>query len=183
MNGPFLLPSLADTVCYTRPSTPTPFFFSLFNSTVCRQPKLIRALYELYGTKYILIGVWKLIWAACTWAGAYYFLRVSIEFLEKALPTRTGHLYAMGLLLTSIGSSIAIHQLYGQCTALGIQVCYNKTIVSIVFDCFFSHDPSQHSLFVQGWADKRTGKNQEKFQAIKHPVANPMNLFLFALSI
>ncbi|KAG0289698.1 Multidrug resistance-associated protein 1 [Linnemannia gamsii] len=87
-----------------------------------RSPKLIRALYELYGTKYILIGVWKLIWAACTWAGAYYFLRVSIEFLEQAMPARTGYLYAMGLLLTSLGSSIAIHQLYGQCTALGIQV-------------------------------------------------------------
>lgn len=94
-----------------------------------RQPKLIRALYELYGTKYILIGVWKLIWAACTWAGAYYFLRVSIEFLEQAMPTRTGHLYAMGLLLTSLGSSIAIHQLYGQCTALGIQV---KASISVL---------------------------------------------------
>ncbi|KAI1315909.1 Multidrug resistance-associated protein 1 [Mortierella claussenii] len=87
-----------------------------------RPPRLIRALYNLYGTKYILIGVWKLIWAACTWAGAYYFLRVSIEFLEQNKPTKTGHLYAMGLLLTSLGSSIAIHQLYGQCTALGIQV-------------------------------------------------------------
>ncbi|KAF8946123.1 Multidrug resistance-associated protein 1 [Haplosporangium gracile] len=94
-----------------------------------RQPKLIKALYKLYGTKYILIGVWKLIWAACTWAGAYYFLRVSIEFLEKAMPTRTGHLYAMGLLLTSLGSSIAIHQLYGQCTALGIQV---KASISVL---------------------------------------------------
>ncbi|KAG0270802.1 hypothetical protein BGZ95_001509, partial [Linnemannia exigua] len=88
-----------------------------------RQPKLIRALYELYGIKYIFIGLWKLIWAACTWAGAYYFLRVSIEFLEKKdeMPARTGHLYAMGLLLTSLGSSIAIHQLYGECTALGVQ--------------------------------------------------------------
>ncbi|KAF9117765.1 Multidrug resistance-associated protein 1, partial [Mortierella sp. 14UC] len=94
-----------------------------------RQPKLIRALYELYGTKYILIGLWKLIWAACTWAGAYYFLRVSIEFLEKEMPTRTGHLYAMGLLLTSLGSSIAIHQLYGQCTALGVQV---KASISVL---------------------------------------------------
>ncbi|KAF9148723.1 Multidrug resistance-associated protein 1 [Linnemannia schmuckeri] len=94
-----------------------------------RQPKLIKALYRLYGTKYILIGVWKLIWAACTWAGAYYFLRVSIEFLEKAMPTRTGHLYAMGLLLTSLGSSIAIHQLYGQCTALGIQI---KASISVL---------------------------------------------------
>ncbi|KAF9903567.1 Multidrug resistance-associated protein 1, partial [Linnemannia zychae] len=94
-----------------------------------RQPKLIRALYELYGAKYILIGLWKLIWAACTWAGAYYFLRVSIEFLEKEMPSRTGHLYAMGLLLTSLGSSIAIHQLYGQCTALGVQV---KASISVL---------------------------------------------------
>ncbi|KAG9324786.1 hypothetical protein KVV02_004659 [Mortierella alpina] len=94
-----------------------------------RPPKLIKALYNLYGTKYILIGLWKLAWAACTWAGAYYFLRVSIEFLEQNLPARTGQLYAMGLLLTSLGSSIAIHQLYGQCTALGIQV---KASISVL---------------------------------------------------
>ncbi|KAG0217774.1 Multidrug resistance-associated protein 1 [Mortierella sp. NVP41] len=94
-----------------------------------RPPNLIRALYALYGTQYILVGVWKLIWAACTWAGAYYFLRVSIEFLEQEIPTRTGHLYAMGLLLTSLGSSIAIHQLYGQCTALGIQI---KASISVL---------------------------------------------------
>ncbi|KAG0028464.1 Multidrug resistance-associated protein 1 [Podila clonocystis] len=86
-----------------------------------RPAKLINALFNQYGIKYIMIGLWKLIWAAFTWAGAYYFLRVSIEFLEQHLPTKTGHLYAMGLLLTSLGSSIAIHQLYGQCTALGIQ--------------------------------------------------------------
>ncbi|KAF9964122.1 Multidrug resistance-associated protein 1 [Mortierella alpina] len=94
-----------------------------------RPPKLIKALFDLYGTKYILIGLWKLVWAACTWAGAYYFLRVSIEFLEQNLPARTGQLYAMGLLLTSLGSSIAIHQLYGQCTALGIQV---KASISVL---------------------------------------------------
>ncbi|KAG0214931.1 Multidrug resistance-associated protein 1 [Mortierella sp. GBA30] len=94
-----------------------------------KPPKLLRALFNLYGTKYILIGVWKLVWAACTWAGAYYFLRVSIEFLEQNLPTRTGQLYAMGLLLTSLGSSIAIHQLYGECTALGIQV---KASISVL---------------------------------------------------
>jgi hypothetical protein len=89
-----------------------------------RPAKLINALYNQYGTKYIMIGLWKLIWAAFTWAGAYYFLRVSIEVLELHLPNRTGHLYAMGLLLTSLGSSIAIHQLYGQCTALGIQASF-----------------------------------------------------------
>ncbi|KAG0022642.1 hypothetical protein BGZ80_011587 [Entomortierella chlamydospora] len=45
-------------------------------------------------------------------------------------------MYAMGLLLTSLGSSIAIHQLYSQCNALGIQVkasisvlIYRKTLV------------------------------------------------------
>lgn len=137
--------------------------FSFSNSTVCRQPKLIRALYELYGTKYILIGVWKLIWAACTWAGAYYFLRVSIEFLEKAMPTKTGHLYAMGLLLTSLGSSIAIHQLYGQCTALGIQVCFNKTIVSVVSIAFSRSNPTC-TLHTDSRTSGQT-KNQEEFQA------------------
>ncbi|KAF9933544.1 Multidrug resistance-associated protein 1 [Linnemannia zychae] len=94
-----------------------------------RKPRLIKALFRLYGTKYILIGVWKLVWAACTWAGAYYFLRQSIEFLEKNLSAKTGHLYAMGLALTSFGSTIAIHQLYGQCAALGIQV---KASISVL---------------------------------------------------
>ncbi|KAG0333210.1 Multidrug resistance-associated protein 1 [Podila humilis] len=94
-----------------------------------RPPKLLNALYREFGIKYILVGVWKLIWGACTWTGAYYFLRVSIEVLEQNLPSRTGHLYAMGLLLTSLGSSIAIHQLYGECTALGIQV---KASISVL---------------------------------------------------
>ncbi|KAG0082431.1 Multidrug resistance-associated protein 1 [Podila epicladia] len=76
-----------------------------------------------------MIGLWKLVWAAFTWAGAYYFLRVSIEFLEQHLPTKTGHLYAMGLLLTSLGSSIAIHQLYGQCNALVSVLIYRKALV------------------------------------------------------
>ncbi|KAK3846019.1 MAG: P-loop containing nucleoside triphosphate hydrolase protein [Linnemannia gamsii] len=45
------------------------------------------------------------------------------------MQARTGHLYAMGLLLTSFGSSIAIHQLYGECTALGVQV---KASISVL---------------------------------------------------
>ncbi|KAG0259136.1 Multidrug resistance-associated protein 1 [Actinomortierella ambigua] len=95
-----------------------------------RQPKIINALRRQYGLKYFLIGIWKLIWAACTWAGAYYFLRVSIEFLETEDPdSKTGHLYAVALLLTSLGSSIAIHQLYGECTALGVQV---KAAISVL---------------------------------------------------
>ncbi|KAF9973091.1 Multidrug resistance-associated protein 1 [Actinomortierella ambigua] len=95
-----------------------------------RPPKIINALRRQYGLKYFLIGIWKLVWAACTWAGAYYFLRVSIVFLETKNPnTTTGHLYAMALLLTSLGSSIAIHQLYGECTALGVQV---KAAISVL---------------------------------------------------
>ncbi|KAG0003754.1 hypothetical protein BGZ79_000079 [Entomortierella chlamydospora] len=101
-----------------------------------RSPKLINALFNLYGIKYILIGLWKLIWAACTWTGAYYFLRQMFEFLEGDTSSNAGHMYAMGLLLTSLGSSIAIHQLYSQCNALGIQVkasisvlIYRKTLV------------------------------------------------------
>ncbi|KAF9109180.1 hypothetical protein BGX27_007889 [Mortierella sp. AM989] len=94
-----------------------------------RQPKLIKALFNLYGTKYILIGLWKLIWAGCTWTGAYYFLRQMIEFLERDKSSKTGHMYALGMLLTSLGSSIAIHQLYSQCNALGIQV---KASISVL---------------------------------------------------
>ncbi|KAG0301029.1 hypothetical protein BGZ98_008678 [Dissophora globulifera] len=92
-------------------------------------PKLIHALYDLYGTKYILIGVWKLVWAGCTWTGVYYFLRMLIVFIEEDMPTSTGLLYAMGILMTSLGSTISIHQLYGQCTAVGIQV---KASISVL---------------------------------------------------
>ncbi|KFH71738.1 hypothetical protein MVEG_02033 [Podila verticillata NRRL 6337] len=94
-----------------------------------RPAKLINALYNQYGTKYILIGLWKLIWAACTWTGAYYFLRVSIEFLEQNMPARTGQLYAMGLLLTSFGSSIAIHQLQALVKASISVLVYRKALV------------------------------------------------------
>ncbi|KAF9200136.1 hypothetical protein BGZ49_009662, partial [Haplosporangium sp. Z 27] len=95
-----------------------------------RSPKLIKALFNLYGIKYILIGIWKLIWIGCTWMGAYYFLRQMIEFLERnQYSSKSGHMYAMGMLLTSLGSSIAIHQLYSQCNALGIQV---KASISVL---------------------------------------------------
>ncbi|KAF9354132.1 Multidrug resistance-associated protein 1 [Mortierella sp. AD094] len=92
-----------------------------------RSPKLIKALFNLYGIKYILIGFWKLIWAACTWTGAYYFLRQMIEFLERDKSSKTGHMYAMGMLLTSLGSSIAIHQLYSQ--SLISVLIYRKALV------------------------------------------------------
>lgn len=137
---------------------PPPPLFPSF-ATYLRSPKLIRALFDLYGTKYILIGVWKLIWAACTWAGAYYFLRVSIEFLEQVMPVRTGYLYAMGLLLTSLGSSIAIHQLYGQCTALGIQVSYKQRALFLFFSRCKSTCPFAQTSRTGGQTKKKKKKS------------------------
>ena len=38
---------------------------------------VLRALWNVYGMEYTLLGLWKLIWAVFTWLGAYYFLSMT----------------------------------------------------------------------------------------------------------
>ncbi|KXN67697.1 P-loop containing nucleoside triphosphate hydrolase protein [Conidiobolus coronatus NRRL 28638] len=95
-----------------------------------RPPSILRALFKIYGTTYSLVGIWKLLWAVFTWLGAYYFLMKSLDFLsDPTNPASTGHLWAVALLLSSLFSSVSIHQLYGQCARISIQVKSSLTVL------------------------------------------------------
>eukprot|EP00158_Paraphelidium_tribonemae_P009637 Partr_v1_DN28917_c0_g1_i2_m25279 putative ATP-binding cassette, sub-family C (CFTR MRP), member len=96
------------------------------------QPSVFRALWKAYGLNYMLIGLYKLVWGLFTWLGAWYFLKETIKFVgNKNLPILDGHLWAIGLLLASLFSSIAIHQLYAECNRIGIQV--RSAVSSLVY--------------------------------------------------
>ncbi|KAG5461125.1 MAG: hypothetical protein BJ554DRAFT_6729, partial [Olpidium bornovanus] len=86
-----------------------------------------------YGQKYVLLGLWKLTWAFFTWCSAWYLLKRTLEYLQltaKAnanpnLPAPSaaeGHVWAVLMFVASFLSSIAIHQLYGECYRMGVQV-------------------------------------------------------------
>ena len=97
---------------------------------------MIRALFHSYGRLYFAIGLWKIIWGIFTWLGAYYFLKVTLRWLadKKVNPDVSddiGHGYAVALLLCGVLSSIAIHQLYGQCARVGIQV--RSALCALIF--------------------------------------------------
>ncbi|KNC97598.1 uncharacterized protein SPPG_07067 [Spizellomyces punctatus DAOM BR117] len=84
---------------------------------------VLRALARVYGKTYALVGIYKIVWGIFTWLSAYWLLKQIISFISSKAPSaKDGHLYAMGLLLASLFSSIAIHQLYAECNRIGIQV-------------------------------------------------------------
>lgn len=94
-----------------------------------KEPELIRALFASYGKLYALIGIWKIVWGIFTWLGAYWFLKVSLVWLDEirigTSTEGTGHAYAVALLICGLLSSVAIHQLYAQCARVGIQVGFS----------------------------------------------------------
>ncbi|KAI9164314.1 hypothetical protein H9P43_008143 [Blastocladiella emersonii ATCC 22665] len=92
-------------------------------------PQVFNALRAAYQTHYMLIGLWKIVWGVFTWLGAWYFLKVFIVFLEKNEDDFRGHMFAMALLLSSLFSSIAIHQLYGECAKEGVRVKAALTVL------------------------------------------------------
>ncbi|KAI9291397.1 hypothetical protein K502DRAFT_333222, partial [Neoconidiobolus thromboides FSU 785] len=97
-----------------------------------KSPSILRSLYKVYGKAYILVGIWKLVWALFTWLGAYYFLQVSLQYFDKVnfnWSETAGYLFTLALFLSSLFSSIAIHQLYGQCARIGIQIKSALTVL------------------------------------------------------
>ncbi|KAI3651736.1 hypothetical protein MP228_003039 [Amoeboaphelidium protococcarum] len=85
-------------------------------------PSVLKALVEVYGGYYALIGIWKLLWAAFTWLGAYYFLKQTIAFVASNQDISVGHYWAIAVLISALLSSIAIHQLYAECNRVAIRV-------------------------------------------------------------
>jgi len=92
-----------------------------------RQPSVLRSLFRVLGKKFALLAVWKVFWIFFTWFGAYWLLKQSILYIERyhnpttKEPVYAGHLYALGLLISSVISSICFHQLYIHGTKIGIQ--------------------------------------------------------------
>ncbi|KNE56750.1 hypothetical protein AMAG_02529 [Allomyces macrogynus ATCC 38327] len=92
-------------------------------------PTVLGALRRVYQSHYILIGMWKLVWGVFTWAGAYYFLKVFVLFLQNDEDEFKGQMWALALGLSSLFSSIAIHQLYGECAREGVRVKSALTVL------------------------------------------------------
>nr|KAJ3415436.1 Multidrug resistance-associated protein 1 [Polyrhizophydium stewartii] len=84
-----------------------------------------------YGIEYASIGIYKIMWTVFTWAGAWYLLKLILQFLSKKQEFFDGHMFAMALLLSSLFSSITIHQQYGECNRVGIKV--RAAITGIVY--------------------------------------------------
>ncbi|CAG8447380.1 10995_t:CDS:10 [Ambispora gerdemannii] len=96
-----------------------------------RKERSIRhALIKTFGFSYALLGLYKILWAASIFIGSYYLLNQLIIYIEERddsdsdndIPNSSGHLYAMGLFLTSVFSSIFYNQLISECTRIGVQV-------------------------------------------------------------
>ncbi|KAJ3088485.1 Multidrug resistance-associated protein 4 [Quaeritorhiza haematococci] len=90
------------------------------------KPSVTRTLVAAYGISYAIVGIYKIVWAIFTWLCAYYFLKIMLEFIPKnakgQVPDSQGHAIAVALGLSALFSSIAIHQLYGECNRIGIQI-------------------------------------------------------------
>ena len=88
-----------------------------------RLPLIRRAIFKTYGALFILNGVWKIVWGVGLWVGAYWLLKKTVIYVRaKSTDKTTGHMYALGFLLSSILASIAIHQLLSQSGRLGLRV-------------------------------------------------------------
>lgn len=88
-----------------------------------RLPVIRRAIFKAYGTLFILNGIWKIVWGASLWFGAYWLLKQTISFVRSKAKSRVdGHMYALGFLFSSILASIAIHQLLSQSGRLGLRL-------------------------------------------------------------
>lgn len=94
-----------------------------------KTPSVLRAVIATFGKNYALVGLYKFVWGIFTWLCAYYFLKVMLVFLEQSQRAQVGHYYALALFLCATFSSIAIHQLYGECNRISVQVKAALTVL------------------------------------------------------
>jgi ABC-type multidrug transport system fused ATPase/permease subunit len=94
-----------------------------------KRPPLVRkAILKSFGTTFILNGIWKIVWEISLWTGAYWLLKVTVQWVRDgskvgATPSQfIGHMYALGFFLSSFVASIAIHQMLSQSGRLGLRV-------------------------------------------------------------
>ena len=90
------------------------------------QPMIRRALFKAFGLNFILNGILKVFWAAAEWFGAYWLLKVTIQYVRsKSTDVVTGQMYALGFLISSVLATIFIQQLLSQSGRLGLRVKFN----------------------------------------------------------
>ncbi|KAF9153461.1 Multidrug resistance-associated protein 4 [Linnemannia schmuckeri] len=88
-----------------------------------------RALMSAFGRPYLMLAFYKVFWIIFTYVGSYFLVKQLITYVEttpldqrEATSSRDGYLYALGLFLTCVGSSICIQQVMAECTRIGVQV-------------------------------------------------------------
>lgn len=82
-----------------------------------------------FGRPYMMLAFYKVFWIIFTYVGSYFLVKQLITYVEttpldqrEATSSRDGYLYALGLFLTCVGSSICIQQVMAECTRIGVQV-------------------------------------------------------------
>ena len=82
-----------------------------------------------FGRPYLMLAFYKVFWIIFTYLGSYFFVKRLIDFVESTpvedradKSSTEGYLYALGLFLTCIGSSVCIQQVMAECTRIGVQV-------------------------------------------------------------
>jgi hypothetical protein len=98
-----------------------------------KQPIIRRALFKAFGLNFILNGIFKILWGLALWFGAYWLLKVTIQYVRCvgnpkkfscSFPNDqlTGHMFALGFLISSVLATIFIQQLLSQSGRLGLRV-------------------------------------------------------------
>ena len=90
------------------------------------QPMIRRALFKAFGLNFILNGIFKILWGIALWFGAYWLLKVTIQYVRsRSTDVVTGQMYALGFLISSVLATIFIQQLLSQSGRLGLRVKFN----------------------------------------------------------
>lgn len=79
-----------------------------FRKAYEQDQELLKALWKVFGSQLLAMGLWKVVWTICTWAGAFYLLE------QLMLKQRMS--IAVSLLITTVVSAVAIQvQFYYIC--------------------------------------------------------------------
>ncbi|CAG8497665.1 15547_t:CDS:10 [Acaulospora colombiana] len=92
-----------------------------------RKPSIRRALLSSFGVSYAFLGIYKLIGAIFLFLGSYYLVNRLIKYVESENDSTpesyaSGHIFALGLFLCALLSSIFINQVMSESTRIGVQV-------------------------------------------------------------
>ncbi|CEP03589.1 hypothetical protein PBRA_009474 [Plasmodiophora brassicae] len=94
-----------------------------FRKAYEQDQELLKALWKVFGSQLLAMGLWKVVWTICTWAGAFYLLE------QLMLKQRMS--IAVSLLITTVVSAVAIQRLYGGTYSVGLRV--KACLIDIVY--------------------------------------------------